>query len=182
MTAAATSSRGDWLRSRPSRALLGVALLMCLVLGAGVVAVSGSPEPTGEPLSDEAAVAQVVSAAREIVATAQLHQAAGGYSFQSCAGGDDPPYQAALYATFAVPQQNPARYLQEAAAAVSADGWTRSPAVGEHFGIKLARDGLTALLDREGADTGFAALRLYGECRNDGDHRDDDPAWTEVGL
>lgn len=87
-----------------------------------------------------------------------------------------------LYATFAVPQGDRARYLQEATQAMTAAGWARSPVVGEPFGDKLTRDGVTALVSGDAAEPGVATMRLYGECRNWGPHRDDDPAWTEVGF
>lgn len=179
------SARGDWLRSRSARGLLWATLLMCLALGAGVLTVDGtdrSPSEGAPPLADDQAVAQVVTAARRIVAVAELQKPSGGYSFQSCSTADEPPYQAVLHATFALPQYDPARYVHEVAEAMTADGWTPSPVVGERFGAKLTRAGVTALISREGTDTPSATLRLYGECRNWGSHRDDDPVWSEVGL
>jgi hypothetical protein len=52
--------------------------------------------------------------------------------------------------------------------------------MGEHFGQKLTRDGVTAIFYRSVNDVGFATMRLYGECRNTADHRNDNPVWTEV--
>ena len=63
-----------------------------------------------------------------------------------------------------------------------ARGWTDSPAMGEHFGKKLTRDGVTSVFYRDPTARDFATTRLYGQCRNAADHRDDDPAWTEVTL
>jgi hypothetical protein len=83
--------------------------------------------------------------------------------------------------TFALPQSNSARYLDDVAAAMVESGWTDT-AAGEHFGHKLSRDGLSALLNRSSDDRAFATIRLYGECRNMSDHHDDNPAWTEVPL
>jgi len=61
-----------------------------------------------------------------------------------------------------------------------AHGWTPAPAMGEHFGQKLTKDGVTAIFYRSGNNTDFASMRLYGECRNTADHRNDNPVWTEV--
>ncbi len=63
-----------------------------------------------------------------------------------------------------------------------ADGWADAPAKAEHFGRKLTNGGVTAVLQRNLDDPTFATMRLYGECRNTADHRNDDPAWTEVSL
>lgn len=179
-----TATGGGWLRPRRSRALLWATLLMCLVLGVAAVLVDDSDGETwpGQPLSDEEAVAQVVTAARQIVSAAQLEQARGGYSFQPCTTTGDPPYQVTMYASFAVPERVTAQYLDSVTEAMIADGWTRSPAVGERFGEKLSSDGVVALINRDATDTGYATLRLYGDCRNWGSHRDDLPAWTEVGF
>ena len=133
MTAHAVGDGDAWLRSRPSRILLWATLILCLVLGPGVVATSQSapvPGRSAPPLSDDEAVAQVVTAARQIVSVAQLPQASGGYSFQSCATTDEPPYQATVYASFAVPRADPARSVRAAAHAMAAGGWTRSPVAG----------------------------------------------------
>ena len=179
-----SSTRGEGLRSPPARGLLWAALLISLTLGVGLVVVSGpgSPAQSGRPLDDDEAVAQVVEAARRIVSTARLQQTAGGYSFQSCTSADGAPYQAALYATFAVPQRDSARYLDEVTSAMTTAGWTPSSVVGERFGDKLTRGGVTALINRHATDAGIATMRLYGECRNWGTHRDDNPAWTEVDF
>jgi hypothetical protein len=158
---------------------------MALVLGMAYVALDrtlpAAPALHGAALSDDQSVDQVVQAARQVVAAAQLRSATGGYTFMACGAGTKPPYQAALYMTFALPQDNSARYLDDVAAAMVESGWTDT-AAGEHFGHKLSRDGLSALLNRSSDDRAFATIRLYGECRNMSDHHDDNPAWTEVPL
>lgn len=50
----------------------------------------------------------------------------------------------------------------------------------EHFGKKLTKDGVTSIFYRNLDDANFGTMRLYGECRNMGDHRNDNPAWTEL--
>lgn len=180
------NSEAGWLRSPQALALLWASLVMALVLGVSVL-VSAGPTPAGrirptEPLSDEAAVTQIVDSARGIVAAAQLQGVAGGYSFVSCMNEKEPPYQAALYLTFRLPHDDWVRYLNDVAAAMVDHGWTRSPAKGEHFGQQLARDGVTSVFHRDLNDRRSATMRLYGECRITTDHRNDDPAWTEVVI
>lgn len=155
---------------------------MCLGLGAGVVLLT-DPEPPGRPaavLGDDAAATQVVTAARRVVATARLQQPAGGYAFLSCRSDDGPPYQAVLHMRFAVPQRNSAQYLDRVAANLIADGWVMAAAEAEHFGVKLTTADLTAVLEREPSTPDSATIRLYGACRVMGDHRDDDPVWTDI--
>ncbi|MGV0717591.1 hypothetical protein ABQE93_19515 [Mycolicibacterium sp. XJ662] len=175
--------RGDWLRSRQSTALLWAALMLCLLLGVGFVVVNEpavqAPRQHAEPLTDEQAAAQVVDAARQIVAAAQLQRLAGGYAYMSCKNVDEPPYQAVFHLNFAYPQDN-WRYLADVAAAMAEHGWAQAPTTAERFGHKLTKDGVLAVLHRQ--DDGVAVLRLYGECRNTGDHRDDNPAWIDVDL
>jgi hypothetical protein len=179
----AVPGRLEWIRSRQSTALLWAALTLCLLLGVAVVVVNEpvaqTPGLHAEPLTDEQAAAQVVDAARQIVAAAHLRQPAGGYAYFSCKNADEPPYQASLYLNFDLPQDN-WRYLDDVAAAMAAHGWVPAPTAAEHFGHKLTRAGVTSVLYRQDARADVATMRLYGECRNTTDHRADNPAWTEV--
>jgi hypothetical protein len=134
----------------------------------------------GVALTDDQAAAQVVDSARQIVAVAQLRDVTGGYAFVSCENEDDPPYQAALYMNFRLSRANSAKYLREVAAAMVAHGWTDAPSMSKHFGEKLTKDGVTSIFYRNVNDADFATMRLYGECRNTADHRNDNPAWTDV--
>jgi hypothetical protein len=111
---------------------------------------------------------------------AQLQDATGGYAFVSCKNENEPPYQVAVYMNFRLPQSNSVKYLRDVAASMVAHGWTAAAAMGEHFGQKLTKDGVTAIFYRSVNDTNFATMRLYGECRNTADHRNDNPVWTEV--
>nr|WP_090342049.1 hypothetical protein [Mycolicibacterium malmesburyense]CRL72327.1 lipoprotein LppJ [Mycolicibacterium malmesburyense] len=175
----------DWLRSRPSRLLVWSAFATCLVLGAAVVitALEGATtDHSTTSLRDEEATAQVVTAARRAVAAAQLQQSTGGYAFMPCGASDGPPFQAVLHMTFGVPQAGSAQYMDDIAAALVADGWARSAAEGERFGLKLTGEGVTALVTRDPRRPDSATMRLYGECRVGDDHSDDDPVWTEVAL
>ncbi len=84
--------------------------------------------------------------------------------------------------SFTLPQSDWVHYLDEVASAMIADGWTDAPTKAEHFGRKLTNGGVIAVLQRNLDDPTNANMRLYGECRNATDHRNDDPAWTEVSL
>jgi hypothetical protein len=164
--------------------LLLAALVAVLAVGVSLAWLSdrdaGAVDLRGDPMSDAQAVGQVVDSARQIVRTAQLRDATGGYAFVSCKNANEPPYQVAIYMKFRLPQSNSVKYLRDVAASMVAEGWTFSPAMGEHFGQKLTKDGVTAIAFRDVSDTDFATIRLYGECRDTADHRDDNPAWTEV--
>ncbi|ORB62124.1 hypothetical protein BST47_24990 [Mycolicibacterium tusciae] len=162
------------------------ALVLSLVLGTAFIVVDRHEADALQrdivPLTDEQAAQQVVGPGRQIVATAHLKDATAGYAFVSCVSDNDPPYQAVLHMSFRLPQGDWGRRLDEVASAMIADGWANAPATAERFGRKLTRDGVTAVLQRNVDDVGFATVRIYGECRNTTDHRNDSPAWTEVSL
>jgi hypothetical protein len=166
--------------------LLWAALVLSLVCGAALVVVDRQEADVthrhAATLTDDQAAAQVVDAARQIVAAAQLQDATGGYTFVSCVNENEPPYQAALHMSFLLPHSDWAKYLNGVASAMIVQGWVDAPAKAEHFGRKLTSGGVTAVIQRNVGDTAFATMRLYGECRNTADHRNDNPAWTEVSL
>jgi len=174
---------GGWLRTRQSKALLWMSLVLSLVLATALVAVDRQDTVLyGAPLTDDQAAAQVVHAAKQIVAEAHLQDATGGYSFMSCAHEDGPPYQATFYMNFRLLHDDWPRYLDEVASAMIVYGWVDAPTRAERFGRKLTNGGVIAELHRNVDDPAFGTIRLYGECRNFGDHRNDNPAWTEVSL
>jgi hypothetical protein len=172
-----------WLHSTRSAVLALAALATVLAVAAGLLWLSSRRDEqihlSGEPMSDAQAAGQVVASAKQIVSAAQLRDATGGYSFVSCKNESEPPYQVTVYMTFRLPQNNSVKYLNDVAASLVAHGWTPAPVMDEHFGHKLTKDGVTAMFYRNGG-TEFATMRLYGECRNTGDHRNDNPAWTEL--
>jgi Na+-transporting NADH:ubiquinone oxidoreductase subunit NqrC len=175
-------------RRRTSRAmtLLLAALAISLVLGTALVVINRSPTSDVAalnrfgPLTDEQARDQVVDSARQIVAVAQLREATGGYIFLSCKNEHDPPYQAAAYLNFRLSGTNSVKQIREIAAAMVAHGWKEAPSMGEHFGRKLTKNGVTATFHRNLDDAEFGIMRIYGECRNLTDHRNDNPAWTDI--
>jgi hypothetical protein len=177
------SSTADWLRTPRSVALL-IAFVTFLVLVTSCV-VSKDPaldalRADGPALTDDQAAAQVVDSARQIVAVAQLRDATGGYTFLSYKNETEPPYHAALYMNFRLPQTHSAKYLRDVAAAMVAHGWTDAPSMSKHFGQKLTKDGVTSIFYRNVNDADFATMRVYGECGNMGDHRNDNPPWTDI--
>ncbi|HYZ68473.1 MAG TPA: hypothetical protein VE666_11850 [Mycobacterium sp.] len=171
-----------WLSSSRSVVLVLAALAALLAVAAGLLWFSSARDEmrlSGEPMTDAQAASQVVASARQIVSAAQLRDATAGYTFVSCQNATEPPYQVTVYMNFRLPQDNSVKYLSDVAASMVAHGWTPAPVMGEHFGHKLTKDGVTATFYRD-SNTEFATMRLYGECRNTGDHRNDNPAWTEV--
>ncbi len=160
--------------------------LVSLVFGIAFLVINTSPEAAvgapgqAAPMTDEQATAQVVESARQIVSVAQLKGANGSSTFLSCTNENDPPYQPAVYLNFALPETNPVRRVREIAAAMVAHGWQEAPSIGEHFGLKLTKDGVTSTFHQNLDDAGFGVMRLYGECKNMADHRNDNPAWTDI--
>src|SRR6478672_3325839 len=111
------NSRDGRLRSPRSVVLLLAALTTALSVVAGVLWLrdrgSDGVPLQGEPMTDAQAAGQVVASAKQIVSTAQLHDAAGGYAFVSCKNENEPPYQVAIYMTFRLPQSNSVKYLRD---------------------------------------------------------------------
>lgn len=178
------NSRDGWLRSPRSVVLLLAALVTALVVGEGLVSLRDLRTDAvilqGAPMTDAQAAGQVLASAKQIVRTARLEDATGGSAFVSCKNENEPPYQAAIYMSFRLPQSNSVEFLRDVAASMAVHGWAPAASMGEHFGQKLTRDGVTAIFYRSVNDTNFATMRLYGECRITADHRNDNPVWTEV--
>ena len=178
------TTRLGWLRSPRFVVPLLAVLVTAIVVGATVLWLTDRAAEQlplqGDPLTDAQAAGQVVASAKQIVSIAQLHGATGGYAFMSCKNKNEPPYQVAFYLNFHLPQDDSVKYLRDVATAMAARGWSAAPAMGEDFGRKLTKDGVTAIFYGSNNDTGLATLRLYGQCRDTADHRNDNPVWTEV--
>lgn len=178
-----SGGKGGWLQTAPAKALILAALILSLVLGSAFVVVNTSPDAesgSGAPMTDEQSTGQVVESARQIVAAAQLREVSGTSIFLSCTSLHDPPYQAAVYLNFVLPERNPAKRIREIGTAMLAHGWQEAPSMGEHFGLKLTRDGVTSTFHENPDDPRFGTMRIYGECRNTSDHRNDNPAFTDI--
>ena len=82
----------SWISSPRSRALLGAALVLSLVLGTALIVVDRHEADAVQrhfaSMTDEQAAAQVVGAARTIVSAAHLRDATGGYTFVPCGDED----------------------------------------------------------------------------------------------
>ncbi|VBA39745.1 Putative lipoprotein LppJ [Mycobacterium innocens] len=178
------------MRARGVRAVLAAALVTCLLLGGAVLLVANRQRASSansldhpvRPLGDAATEAQVVDKAKQIVKIAGLQTTAAGYLLMSCKNRDDPPYQGAVYLTFALPAEVRAdAYFRDVTAALVRHGWTEGlPPNDQVFGRTMSTDGVTAIIYRHGDDTGAGVLRLYGQCRNVNDHRRDTTAWVDI--
>ncbi|WP_253866848.1 hypothetical protein [Mycobacterium asiaticum] len=178
----------DWLRTNAARALLAAALAITLVVGAMFVSVDRLHATPADALaradnvSDDQSRAQAVDAASRVVDVGGLRTTTAGYLLMSCGGHQDPPYQGAIHLTFALPtDQRADTYFQTVAAALRSDGWIQGlPPGGHAYGSTLSKDGVTAVLYRHDDNPGLGVLRLYGECRNTNDHRNDATGWVDV--
>ena len=90
------------------------------------------------------------------------------------------PIRPRCTSTSALPETNSVKRIREVAAAMVAHGWQQAPAMGEHFGLKLTKDGVTSTFHENPDDRRFATMHIYGECRNTSDHRNDNPAFTDI--
>jgi hypothetical protein len=181
--------RGAWLRTPQARALIAAALAISLLLGATFLSVdrlhsspSDSLDHPANPVSDDQTEAQVVESAKQIVSLSGLQTASAGYLLMSCKDRDDPPYQGAIYLTFALPAGVRAdTYLHTVTAMLVTHGWTEGLPPNDHvFGSTLSRDAVTVIIYRDSEDPGMGVLRIYGQCRNMNDHRNDTAAWIDI--
>ena len=186
------SSRGEWLRSPAARTLIAAALTIALILGGAFLAIGRLHSPAADVLehpgataTDEQTKSEVIEHARSIVAIAALQQPTAGYLLMSCKNRDDPPYQGAVYMTFALPADARAdEYFQTIATAMVARGWREGLPPNQHlFGKSLSKDGVTAIVYQDSDSTDAAnhgIARIYGQCRDMNDHRDDTTGWIDI--
>ena len=179
----------EWLHSGRARALILAALMVSLLLGGAFVVVSElRPSPAdvlehpANPVNDDQSRAQVLDAAHQIVTLAGLRTTSAGYLPMSCKDRKDPPYQGAIYLTFAVPADVASdKYFPAIATTLVSHGWVEGPQPGGRTdGRMVSKDAVTAIVYRDDDDPGLGVLRLYGECRNMNDHRHD--GWTDVAA
>lgn len=177
------------LRSKPFRAIVAVALAVPLLLGAAFLAVdrlhstpADALEHPAEPVSDDQSRSQVIQPTKHIVTVTGLHTTSAGYSFMSCKNRDEPPYQGAIYLTFAVPAAMQSdSYLAGVVATLVGRGWTEGVSPNNHaFATTLTKDAVTVIVYRHDDDPRLGVLRVYGECRNMHNHRRDAAAWSDI--
>jgi hypothetical protein len=158
------------------RALISGALTIVVVLAA----CTHPDEEVEHPLTDEAARAQVVEPARQINAIGHLQRTTGGYALISCHNATDPPYQGVVYMSFALPA-DAFGYFRNLTSAMVASGWTEGPSPNHDApGTMLSKDAVTAVFGRDSAHLEVGTARIYGQCRNVGDHRHDAAAWVDI--
>ena len=181
--------RGEWLRSKQVRALIAAALTASLLLSGAILLVDRlhtTPadilDHPANPVTDEQSEAQVVESAKHIVALTGLQMASAGYTLMSCKDRDDPPYQGAIYLTFALPAgARPEAYFPTVAATLATHGWTEGLPPNDHvFARSLTKDDVTMVVYGESEGPGLGVLRVYGQCRNMNNHRTDATAWIDV--
>lgn len=163
--------------------------MVSLLLGGAFVLVgrlhstpSDSLDHPADPINDDQARAQVVESARQLVIVTGLHTTSAGYSLLSCTNRYDPPYQGAIYLTFAIPADTRAyNYVPAIASVLVAHGWIEGrPVDNRAFGKTFTKDAVTAILYPRDEDPGLGVVRLYGQCRNMNDHRNDTTAWIDI--
>jgi hypothetical protein len=181
--------RGEGLRSKQARALIAAALALSLLLGGAFLLLdrlhstpSGVLDHPANRVTDDQSQAQVVESAKQIVNLTGLRTASAGYTLMSCKDRDDPPYQGAIYLTFALPDAARAySYFPTIAAVLVTHGWTEGLPPNDHaFAKILTKDAVTLIVYRQSDDPGLGVARIYGECRNMNDHRKDATTWTDI--
>ncbi len=181
--------RGERLRSKQVRALTAAALTISLLLGGAVLLVdtlhstpSDAIDHPANPVTDDQSEAQVLDSAKQIVTLTGLQTSSAGYTLMSCKNRDDPPYQGAIYLTFALPAAaRPDTYFPTIGATLVAHGWTEGIPPNDHaFAKILSKDGLTVIVYSQSDEPSVGVARVYGQCRNISDHRKDTTAWIDI--
>jgi hypothetical protein len=105
-------------------------------------------------LSDEQVMAQVVSAAREIVQEAGLSEVTGGFVFEACNDQGAPPYRGRVDMSFAVAGGvETEQQCREIAEAMVRRGWTRGAPSGKRpFGVAVHSEEAMAIIARASGD------------------------------
>lgn len=180
---------GEWLRSPWVRPLIAAALMVSLMLDGAFLLVGrlhSSPadflDHPAIAVTDDQSETQVVDSAKQIVTVARLQQPTAGYLLMSCKNRDDPPYQGAIYMNFVLPAKaRDDAYFRDVAATMVAHGWSEGLPPNDHLsGRTLYKDGVTAIIYRSSDDINRGIMRLYGQCRNMNDHRNDTTAWIDI--
>ena len=126
--------------------------------------------PTGHvsnPLTPEQSKAQVVGAAREIVAATGLHVVSASFERSSCNDDGVAPFRGVVSISYPL-----APSFEQSAAEVAkmvrhlqSLGWTGDSAFHSH-GSVLKKGNVIAVFDPQGSSTPYRGIDLYGECRD----------------
>ncbi|MGB8387005.1 hypothetical protein, partial [Mycobacterium sp.] len=179
----------EWLRTRQVRALIAAALAVSLLSGGAFLLVGrlhSTPSDVLDhplnPVTDDESEAQVVESAKQIVTLAGLRPTSAGYLLMSCKDRDDPPYQGAIYLTFALPAAIRAdTYFPTIGATLVSHGWTEGLSPNDHaFAKTVSKNAVTVIIYRQDDDPSLGVLRVYGQCRNMNDHRNDTTTWIDI--
>lgn len=182
-------NRGEWLRAKQFRALIAAALAATLLLGGAFVVVSrlhSTPSDVldhpANPVTDDQSKAQVLERAKQVIALTGLQTASAGYMLMSCKDRENPPYQGAIYLTFVLPAAPPPdTYFPALAATLVGHGWTEGLPPNNHaFARILSKDAVTVIIYRQDDKPSLGVLRIYGQCRNMNDHRNDTTTWIDI--
>ncbi|HUH68554.1 MAG TPA: hypothetical protein VLZ05_06510 [Mycobacterium sp.] len=169
--------------------MTAAALAISLLLGGAFLSVGRLRSTPSEvldhpvnPVTDEQSKAQVVGPAKQIVVLTGLQTASAGYLLMSCKDRDDPPYQGVIYLTFALPAAARAdTYFPMIAATLVTHGWAEGLPPNDHaFAKTFSRDAITVIIYRQSDDPTLGVLRIYGQCRNMTDHRNDATTWIDI--
>ena len=141
-----------------------------------------SVEHAGPAATDAQTQTEVVELASDIVAIAGLHQATAGYLLMSCKDRDDPPYQGAVYLNFLLPADISAdEYFRTITASMVGHGWREGLPPNQHLlGRNLSKDGVNAILYPDSDSPRHGVARIYGQCRDMTNHRNDSTAWIDI--
>ena len=137
---------------------------------------TSSPPPV-KTASNEDTMKQVIDPAKQIVEVAGLKDVFGGFSFEACNDQGEPPYRGRLEVSFAIPGDiEPESYIRQIAHTMvqQGNGWYDGPPPGKRpFGTVIHTDEVMAILSLHPVAREDGAIRIFGECRNMVDHRND---------
>ncbi|OBB12796.1 hypothetical protein A5662_07680 [Mycobacteriaceae bacterium 1482268.1] len=141
------------------------------------------PAPV-KTLSDEDTMKEVIDPGRQIIQVAGLQEVSGGFDFEACNDQGEPPYRGRLDMGFAIPKDvEPKKYIEQIAQTMvnQGVGWYDGPPAGKRlFGTVIHTDTVFAVISQHPVAKEDGAVRIFGECRNMVDHRNDATTGVDV--
>jgi hypothetical protein len=140
-----------------------------------VLAANGCSDVVTNPISPEQARAQVMDAARDILATLHADVASADFFFDSCSDQGRGPYRGRVKFWLWMPTDHGTAVPQTAVVEpLTASGWRTNDNAKSHAAT-LTRDGIDAIVTvaPQPAGNGHAGVDLLGECRDTHDHNAD---------